>query len=238
MTRLVCVAGGKGAPGATTLAIALAITAADIGPVTLVDADPDGGDLAPVLGLAASPGLVTLAAATRHRFPPDELDRHLQSAAPRVAVLPSPSSAEQAVASLTNLGRPFADLLASSGAIADVGRWHPRSAAADLVSAADATVLVVHPTVAGVSHARFQFDDLETRCARVVVACRGERPYTADEVAAAIGCESALALPLDGMGASMLSGRRSDRWLGRSALARAARTLGTALVRSEAEVPS
>ena len=58
MSRLICVAGGKGAPGATTLALAMALTCAEA--VTLVDADPDGGDVAPLIGLPSSPGLVTL----------------------------------------------------------------------------------------------------------------------------------------------------------------------------------
>jgi hypothetical protein len=206
--------------------LALAISTPKNDQVMLVDADPDGGDLAPVLGTPASPGLVTLAAATRHRFSTGELERHLQLAAPGVPLLAAPSSAEQASASLMSLGRSFAESLASSNTIADVGRWKPGSAAADLVREASATVLVVHPTVAGVSHARFQFEDLATRCPRVVVACRGERPYSAEEVAAAIGCASTIAIPADRVGASMITGRSTDRWLRRSALARAARTLG------------
>lgn len=236
MTGLVCVAGGKGSPGATTLALALALSTYENDRVTLIDADPDGGDLAAVLGVPASPGLVSIAAATRHRFPTGELERHLQLAVPGLALLAAPSSAEQASASLTSLGRPFAESLASSNAIADVGRWQPRSAAADLVREAGTTVLVVHPTVAGVSHARFQFEDLATRCPRVVVACRGERPYNAEEVAAAIGCASTIALPADRVGASMITGRALDRWMPRSALARAARTLGASLAQVEEAV--
>ncbi len=229
MTGLVCVAGGKGSPGATTLALALTLTAPEFDEVTLVDADPDGGDLAAILGVPASPGLVTLAAATRHRFPSDELERHLRPAAPGVGLLAAPSSAEQAAASLLSLGRPFAEALAASNSIVDVGRWQPRSAAADLVREASATVLVIHPTVAGVSHARFQLEDLTTRSPRVIVACRGERPYSPEEVAAVIDCSEVLTLPTDRVGASLIAGRQSDRWLRRSALERAARALGASL---------
>ena len=236
MTGLVCIAGGKGSPGATTLALALALSASETDRVTLVDADPDGGDLAPMLGVPAGRGLVSLAAATRHRFPTGELERHLQHVTPGVAVLAAPSSAEQASASLMSLGRPFAESLAASSTIADVGRWQPGSAAAELVREAGTTLLVVHPTVAGVSHARFQFEDLATRCARVVVACRGERPYGTDEVAAAIGCARAVALPADRVGASMITGRALDRWMRRSALARAVRTLGASLAQIEETV--
>ena len=236
MTGLVCVASGKGSPGGSTLAMALALAAPANDHVTLVDADPDGGDLAAVLGAPVNPGLVTLAAATRHRFPIGELERHLQPAAPGVALLAAPSSSEQAAASLTSLGRLFAEMLATSNAIVDVGRWRPESAAAALVRGAGATVLVVHPTVAGVSHARFQFEDLATRCPRVIVVCRGERPYNAEEVAAAIGCASTVALPADRVGASMISGRTSERWLRRSALARAARTLRSSLAQVEEAV--
>ncbi len=65
MSRLVCVTGAKGSPGATTLAAALASSVpTDTGRVLLIDADPDGGNLAAVFGAGTNPGMVTLAAAT------------------------------------------------------------------------------------------------------------------------------------------------------------------------------
>lgn len=223
MSGLICIAGGKGSPGATTLALALALS--DSEPVSLVDADPDGGDLAAWLGISATPGLVSLAAAVRHSFSSDELARHLQHVQNGMRLLGSPSSPEQVEASLSSLGRPFAQILAAGPAIADIGRWRSGSPATELVGAAHAIVLVVHPTVPGVAHARYQYEDLRTRCANVLVACRGDRPYNAAEVAEAIGCATAFSIPTDRVGASMLTGSTRDRWLRRTPLLRSARDL-------------
>src|SRR5262249_57798282 len=61
---LVVVAGGKGAPGATTTALGLASAWTGQRRV-VVEADPDGGVLAARLGLGLAPGLMTVAAAPR-----------------------------------------------------------------------------------------------------------------------------------------------------------------------------
>lgn len=224
MSGLVCVTGSKGSPGATTLAIALASSVpSESGRVLLIDADPDGGDLAALFGAATNPGLVTLAAATRHGFELDDVEHHTQPVGGSVALLAAPAGPDQAGSTLTSLGRAFAESLSHSTAVADLGRWRPDSPAAELVRAAAATVLVVHPSVAGVAHARSVFEDLSGRCRRVVVVTRGERPYRADEVAAAIGADSAVAIPADRAAVSMLA---SGRWPRRTPLGRTARALG------------
>lgn len=74
-------------------------------------------------------------------------------------------------------------------AIADVGRWQLRSPASDLVREAVATVLVIKPSLDGVAHARSQVADLQRICRRVEVACVGDRPYGADEVADALAVD-------------------------------------------------
>ena len=227
MSGLVCVTGAKGSPGATTLAVALASSVPpEVGRVLLIDADPDGGDLAALLGGATNPGLVSLAAATRHRFALEEVERHAQPIGERIALLAAPPSPDQSASTLTSLGRGFAESLTSTSAVADLGRWRPNSPAAELVRAAAATVLVVRPTVAGVAHARSVFDDLNTRCRRVVVATRGERPYGPEEVAAALGAQSAVFVPVDRAAVSVLAG---GRWARRSPLGRTSRALGDSL---------
>lgn len=224
MSGLVCVTGSKGSPGATTFAFALAASVpTEAGRVLLIDADPDGGDLAAMLGVATNPGMVSLAAATRHRFELGDVDRHTQPVGDTVALLAAPSNPDHAASTLGSLGRHFADSLHHTAAVADLGRWRPDSGAVELVRAASVTVLVVCPTVAGVAHARFAFADLQSRCGRVVVATRGDRPYGPDEVAAAIGADSAVVLPVDRSVGSTLSG---GRWARRSPLARTARALG------------
>ena len=230
MSGLICIAGGKGAPGATTLAIALAASSVasfdSDRAVTLIDADPDGGDMASRLGVTSTPGLVTLAAATRHGFDPRDLLPHTQLVAPNLRLLASPSSTEQAGSSLGKLGRPFASMVAASDAIADVGRWRLRSSAADLVAEADVTILVIHPTVSGVAHARYQLDDLLNACRSVEVVCAGDRPYAPDEVASALGVESVFALPVDRRSAELVGKTAAtDRWLRRSALVRSVAAL-------------
>lgn len=230
MSALICVTGSKGSPGATTFAAALAFTAgSDTTWVMLVDADPDGGDLAALLGVGTDPGLVSLAAASRHRFTPEEIGRHLQPVGPGVGLLAAPSAAEQSASALSSLGRPFADALSvcidGSAVVADLGRWRPGTPAADLVRAASVTVLVLHPSVAGVAHARSVLADLQSRAMRVVVAVHGDRPYGPDEVAAALRVESVLVVPVDRSGAAALAGGGGNRWLRRAPLARVARSL-------------
>lgn len=232
MSRLICVAGGKGAPGATTLALAMALTCPEA--VTLVDADTDGGDVAPLIGLPSSPGLVTLAAASRHRFAGQELENHTQSLSPKLRLVAAPPSPDQVGTALAGLGRLFAEYLASGLTIVDAGRWRSDSPATDLVRSAATTVLVIHPTVAGVAHARDQYEDLASRCSDVVVACRGDRPYDPVEVAQAIGCGIATVIPVDRVGASMLSGAPKERWLRRTPLARSARGLVDSLTQHSA----
>ncbi|MCA1822966.1 MAG: septum site-determining protein Ssd [Mycobacteriales bacterium] len=55
--RVVSVIGGRGGAGATTLAVALAVTAATADPVILIDADPYGGGIDLALGVEDLPGL-------------------------------------------------------------------------------------------------------------------------------------------------------------------------------------
>ena len=98
---VVAVVGAKGAPGATTSAVALALQWPH--PVLLVDADPGGGDLAAGwLGgrVGLERGLLSFAAATRHIDIPGaaELAAHVVGVpdAPQVLVLPGLAHAGQA----------------------------------------------------------------------------------------------------------------------------------------------
>lgn len=71
---VVAVIGGRGGAGASTIAGALAVTAAAHSPVLLVDADPLGGGLDLSLGAEAAPGLRWPDLVSSHgRLSPDDL---------------------------------------------------------------------------------------------------------------------------------------------------------------------
>jgi hypothetical protein len=114
---MVAIVGAKGAPGATTSALALACGWP--GPVLVVDADPAGGDIAAGwLGgrLELERGLLSFAAATRHLAAPAPADllRHTVAVpdVPGVMVLPGLAHAGQA-GGLD--GRCWARLAAAAG---------------------------------------------------------------------------------------------------------------------------
>jgi hypothetical protein len=238
MSGLICVAGGKGAAGASTVAIALALASGPERSVTLVDADPDGGALAARFGVASTPGLVSLSAAARHGFRPDLIGPHTQHIRSGVELIAGPPSAEQLSSALGGLGRPFAQALAAIDAIADVGRWQLRSPATDLVREAVATVLVIRPSLEGVAHARCQVVDLQRICRRVEVAIVGDQPYGANEVADALAVDQVTMVPCDRRGAALLGTEPvSGRWGNRSPLMRAMRALALDFESSELVAP-
>lgn len=238
MSGLICVAGGKGAAGASTVAIALALASVPERSVTLVDADPDGGALAARLGVAATPGLVSLSAAARHGFRPDLIGLHTQQIRPGIELVAGPPSAEQICSALGGLGQPFAEALAAIDAVADVGRWQLHSPATDLAREAIATVLVIQPSLEGVAHARSQVVDLQRICRRIEVACVGDRPYGANEVADALDVDHVTVVPYDRRGAELLGTEPvSGRWGNRSSLMRAMRALALDLESQELVTP-
>jgi hypothetical protein len=75
---LVSILSVSGAPGVSTLACLLASTWAVPGPVTVVECDASGGDLAARFGLSSSVGWPSLIAAVRRTGSSTPLDPHLQ----------------------------------------------------------------------------------------------------------------------------------------------------------------
>jgi MinD-like ATPase involved in chromosome partitioning or flagellar assembly len=219
------VTGTRGAPGASTLSVALACAASDGERPVLVDADPDGGTFAALFGRSAHPGLVELAASARHGADALDLAGCVQECSPRFDLLAAPANPDQVSAALGRLGGAWSIALDSRSTVADLGRWRPGSPALDLVEAAVAVVLVVEPTVAGVAHATATFDDLSSRCPNVIVAVRGVRPYPPAEVAAALGAEEVVELRTDRFSVGSLAAVATGRWPRRSVLARDAREI-------------
>ena len=231
MTTIV-VAGTKGSPGATTLALALAALTTDQSPL-LIEADPDGGDIAARCGLAVDPGLLTLAASGRRGLDRATVDTHSQILPSGVTALLAPTSADRAASALTGIGAALADALGSEPrpVIVDCGRWNPRSPTADLVATASVALLVLRPSIEGVEHARWQLTSLAASVARAIAVCIGERPYPSEEVRSALGVKELYVVANDARAASAIGrGVRPDRWLRRSPLMRSASELTDRLI--------
>lgn len=227
---VVALCSAKHSPGATTLGLALACAATEIGRAMplLVEADPAGGDLAAHLGLAVSPGLVGLAAAFRHQGNLPNVYSHIQLLPAGGCGVLGPLDAIQAHGAVDTLVDRLPGALAQAGSLSlvDCGRWSPSSPANRLLRLADITLLVLRPDVAGIEHTRSQVPPLRMatggRLAAVVI---GERPYSPAEVEGALGLPVIAAIPHDARSVEALRGATSARAARRSTVVRAARTL-------------
>jgi MinD-like ATPase involved in chromosome partitioning or flagellar assembly len=156
---LIAVSSAKGSPGVTTTATALG----GIWPhdVVLADLDPAGGDIAlrhrDPSGRPLDPerGLLSLAAAARRGLAEGELYEHVQRVDGGLDVIAGVARPEQ----ITGIGPVWPTLgttLRQSplDVIADCGRVSPGTPVMPVLSAADALVFVVRPTVEGYAHLR------------------------------------------------------------------------------------
>lgn len=157
---VVALLSAKGAPGVTTAAL---LTAA-LWPrqVLLVDADPEGGDVAYRLrrqdGAAVdrSRGLLSLLTLARRELSPAVLPEHAQTLVGGTELLAGLTGPEQAGAAEQlwhNLGRSFAGS-ADRDVVVDCGRVGPGAVHLPLLQQADLALLVLRPTVSQVVQAR------------------------------------------------------------------------------------
>ena len=233
---LIAVCSAKHSPGATTLGLALAARSGAL----FVEADHAGGDLAARWGLSLNPGLLTLAAASRRGLDSDLIDRHSQTTTAGHRLMVAPPSAEQCRSALLSLGSGFAQIIRcpssaatasiGNGAVADCGRWDPAGPCVDLVREADVTLLVLRPAVESVAHANARLASLVPLARNVIIVTIGDRPYRPDEVAAALGGATTIAIADDRVGAGHLaSGRALDRTVRRTPLVRSLEPLADLL---------
>ncbi|MEW6473870.1 MAG: hypothetical protein AB1679_16585 [Actinomycetota bacterium] len=226
MNELLALTSAKHAPGSTTAALALAVAAGPLPASLIIEADPDGGDLAARCELAVEPGLGSLAASGRHGTPVD-LAEHVQPLPAGPFALLAPPSPALARSALAALGGRLADAFGAwpGTVVVDCGRWDPNGPALPLAAAADTLVVVLRPTVDGVEHVRARLDDLHSAgAARLAALLVGDRPYGAAEVAAALGIPVAGTLPFDPRGANALERRLLGAETRRSTIVRAARS--------------
>ncbi len=240
---LVALCSAKGSPGTTTVSLLLARELARrlgrTGGVCLLDADPDGGDVAVRLGLDPVPGAGTLALAGRHGIDDGLLLAHSQrtTTLPGVAVVAGISGRAQQ-ATLDWLVRPLADAAVRSPLqlVVDLGRIAAGGPASVLLERAGEVLVVCRSDTASVVHTRSALIRLRAQgiAARAVVAARDDR--VAEEVSMALGHPVAGVVPLGHGGPFDFAGprlpvaslRAEDRALQRAIGGLAAFVLGQA----------
>ncbi|GAA1109913.1 MULTISPECIES: P-loop NTPase family protein [Nocardiopsis] len=220
----------SGAPGTTTLALALAGTWPTQSPVRVVEADASGGDIAAWWNLPLWPGVVDLAAASRsgqdHDTPPEEFSRFFQVLPGGLPVCVAPSTADRVGAALDLLARNPKALAGEGVTVVDLGRLYPETSAQELLAGADAVVVVTSGDVGHLKRLKDASHDLRERCARVGAVVVGPS-RSAGEVSEAVGLPVWAMLPRDVVAAEVLTGRREQgRRLRRRPLIRQARYLG------------
>jgi len=185
--RVIAVTSGKGAPGKTTLAIAIAAALGDTGySVALVDADLRGGNVAPYLGLDPRRGLVGLAVAGG---PLDaQLATELQEG-PGCAVLAGVERPELAAALTPGLITGAVARLRAryDRVVVDLG-W-PQDAG--VLQAADHALLVTAPDLVSLWNARIALrslgEDGRGRWSLAVNRREGREHYDGHEIERALG---------------------------------------------------
>jgi MinD-like ATPase involved in chromosome partitioning or flagellar assembly len=197
----------RGAPGATTLAVALGSVWPRATPL-VVEADADGGVLAARFGLASDPGLTSLAGRARRGLDANDVHEAVQHLPGGLPVVLADPGADVTAAALQAGGRTLAEALAAtdgSDVIVDAGRLHPSSPSLALVDRCVLLLVVSRPGVDELAALSRRLPALAERTATLVVLV-GDRPYGAKDVAETLGVEVAGVVAHDEHGAAMLGG--------------------------------
>ncbi|MEZ5378269.1 MAG: hypothetical protein R2733_17330 [Acidimicrobiales bacterium] len=221
---LVVVVAAKGAPGATTTSAALAAAGAIRNmPTLLVELDPAGGSFALETQRSLDPGLGTLLAAARRGLDSSLLTAHSQVLASGVEVLLAPTAPDRAKRVVTTLAGGLAELLKQRPGltIVDGGRWDGDNSLTPVLAAADHVIVLLRPNASGTEALRNRLSGLAEINRSNAVVCVGDQPYSAQEVAAALGVAAEAPIAHDARAARLVvSGVPLDRWLRRSSLMR------------------
>lgn len=218
--------------GVTTTVAALAAVWPEERHPVVVEFDPAGGTLAATCGLRVTPGLVSLASASRRRMEAGAPWTHSQSlpcGGDVVVGPPSAAQAQRALKLLTDSGARFAEV--DGDVLADCGRLDLASPAQAMFDGADVQVLVVRPQLPDLHQvAAWLQDTASQRSEELRVVLVGVGPYPPEEIRAALRVEVVGHVPHDAGGVARLAQAPSARTLGRSALLRAASSLATTLI--------
>jgi hypothetical protein len=235
---LIAVASAKGAPGVTTVAVALAAVAPRR--AVLADLDPSGGDIAlryPAPDgnpLDPDRGLLSLGAAIR-RDPATPFPPHVQLVSGGLEVLVGATSPEQMTALgpvWPSLGRLLRDA-PQRDVIADCGRVSAGSPTLPVLQAADIVLFLAGDTVAQLAHLRERLRTLAplltgVRLAAALVAPAKRRAAVSDTQrlleASGLRVQVLGAIADDAKGAGVLQGAESGS-AGRTALVKSVRAI-------------
>ncbi|MEU6573612.1 hypothetical protein [Streptomyces sp. NPDC046805] len=202
----------------TTAALGLAARWQCAEQPVVVECDPAGGDLLARYRLETVPGLMSLAAAARHRAEPGLVWQHTQRLPGGLPVVVGPAGADQARVSLAQLApsatgtgvlRRAADR-AGTVVIADCGRIGPDSPALEVARESDVMLLLARARDDALAHVAMQWHTAArwSRCLCFVLVGDG---YPTDEVARELEVEVMARIPEDPKGAAALGGRPGRR---------------------------
>jgi hypothetical protein len=213
---LVALCSLKGSPGVTTAALGLAAGWPSVEQPVVVECDPAGGDLLGRYRLETAPGLMSLAAAVRHRAGPGLVWQHTQRLPGGLPVVVGPAGADQARASLAQLTASGTEALrwaanrAGTLVIADCGRVDSDSPALGVVREADVMLLLARARDDALAHVATQWPTVARWSRRPCFVLVGDG-YPTDEVARELDVDVMARIPEDWKGAAALGGRPGRR---------------------------
>lgn len=212
-----------GAPGVTTLGLALATAWPRVNhrPVLLVEADPTGGVLAARFDghMRLDRSLASLAVALRHGWDHVAALECARELTPGVPVVVAPPAGEQVRSALAAGGDRLAAALASGDVdvIVDAGRLGPDPATLDLLRRATVAVVVTRARLEDAALLRSRAGPLAAAGVEAGLVVSGHDPYEPGELAEAVRLPLLGTLPHDPGAVSLLGeGDGSPRRLRRS----------------------
>lgn len=228
----------SGAPGVTTVSLALAGSWPSADPVRMVEADASGGDVAAWWDVPPWPGVVDLAAASRsgqdHERPDLFSSTQVLPGGTRVCV--APSTAERTTAALELLAQnPKA--LRNGVTVVDLGRVGPEGASAALLGAADLAVAVTTGDAAQLKRVKEASSGWSSQNGPPIGAAVLGAEHSSREISSALGVPVWARLPRDRKAAAFLANRADPPRIHRRPLIKVARELAHTLIARAEDSP-
>jgi len=229
---LIAIGSVRGAPGVTTLTVALAAVWDRVGAEPLVvEADPDGGVLAARFSLGHQPSLTQLGARARATLDDSAVWDAAQLLPGGLPVVVAHPAADQGHATLRTAGGRIAEHLAAlpgHDVLVDVGRVRPGSPASPIIDRAALVLVVLRPRVDEVDAAVHRLAAVAEH-GNVGIVVVGGRRRDAEDVEGALGLPVLGVIAHDTRGAGTLASTLTARGLQRLPLLRTARELARTL---------